>query len=88
LIDYDKLEEHATYYRPKIIVAGMSAYPRFYDYARMRKICDKVGAYLMGDMAHIAGMVAADVIPSPFEYCDIVTTTTHKRYYGPIISYS
>jgi Glycine/serine hydroxymethyltransferase len=57
----------------------MSAYPRFYDYARMRQIADKVGAYLMSDMAHIAGMVAAGVIPSPFEYSDIVTTTTHKR---------
>jgi len=83
LIDYDKLEEHATYFRPKLIVAGMSAYPRFYDYKRMRDICDKVGAYLLADMAHISGLVAAGVVPSPFEYSDIVSTTTHKSLRGP-----
>jgi len=83
LIDYDKLEEHASYFRPKLIVAGMSAYPRFYDYKRMRDICDKVGAYLLADMAHISGLVAAGVVPSPFEYSDIVTTTTHKSLRGP-----
>lgn len=83
LIDYDKFEEHATYYRPKLIVAGMSAYPRFFDYARIRKICDKVGAIMLADMAHISGMVAAGVIPSPFEYADVVTTTTHKSLRGP-----
>ncbi|RYZ76070.1 MAG: hypothetical protein EOP04_32515 [Proteobacteria bacterium] len=79
-MDYEKLEEHAIYFRPKLIVAGMSAYPRFYDYKRMRDICDKVGAYLLSDMAHISGLVAAGVIPSPFEHSDIVSTTTHKRY--------
>jgi len=83
IIDYDKLEENAQLYRPKLIIAGMSAYPRHYDYPRMRKICDSVGAYLMSDMAHIAGLVAAGVVPDPFEYSDIVTTTTHKSLRGP-----
>jgi len=73
----------ASIYRPKLIVAGASAYSRHYDYARMRKICDNVNAYLMADMAHIAGMVAAGLIPNPFEYADIVTTTTHKTLRGP-----
>ncbi|KAK8206717.1 Cytochrome B translational activator protein cbs2 [Zalaria obscura] len=83
LIDYNKLEENATLYRPKIIVAGTSAYSRLLDYARFRKIADSVGAYLLSDMAHISGLVAAGVIPSPFEYSDIVTTTTHKSLRGP-----
>lgn len=78
LIDYDALEKLAEMYRPKIIVAGTSAYSRFIDYARMRKIADSVGAYLLSDMAHVSGLVAAGVMPSPFEYSDIVTTTTHK----------
>ncbi len=82
-IDYDKLEELATIYRPKIIVAGASAYSRFIDYARMRAICDKVNAYLLADMAHISGMVAAKVMPGPFAYADIVTTTSHKSLRGP-----
>lgn len=81
LIDYDKLEELAHLYRPKLIVAGASAYARLYDYQRMKKICESINAVLLSDMAHISGLVAADVIPSPFEYSDIVTTTTHKRYY-------
>lgn len=80
LIDYDKLEELAHLYRPKLIVAGASAYARLYDYQRMRKICDSINAVLLSDMAHISGLVAADVIPSPFEHSDIVTTTTHKRF--------
>ncbi|KAI5293222.1 glycine hydroxymethyltransferase shm1, partial [Ascosphaera acerosa] len=83
LIDYDKLEETAQVYRPKLIVAGTSAYSRLIDYARMRKIADGVGAYLLSDMAHISGLVAAGVIPSPFPHSDIVTTTTHKSLRGP-----
>jgi len=82
-IDYDKLEEHATLFRPKLIIAGTSAYSRHIDYPRMRQICDKVGAYLLADMAHISGLVAAGVVPSPFEYADIITTTTHKSLRGP-----
>ncbi|CCX31350.1 serine hydroxymethyltransferase-domain-containing protein [Pyronema domesticum] len=83
LIDYDALEKMAEIYRPKIIVAGATAYSRFIDYERFRKICDKVGAYLMADIAHLSGMVAAGVIPGPFEHADIVTTTTHKSLRGP-----
>lgn len=83
LIDYDKLEEKALDYRPKLIVCGGSAYAREWDYARLRSIADKVGAYLMMDMAHISGLVAAEVAAQPFPYCDIVTTTTHKSLRGP-----
>ncbi|AGO11460.1 AaceriACR215Cp [[Ashbya] aceris (nom. inval.)] len=83
IIDYETLEKNAELYRPKILVAGTSAYCRLIDYKRMREIADKVGAYLMVDMAHISGLVAAGVIPSPFEYADIVTTTTHKSLRGP-----
>ncbi|EDK46754.1 serine hydroxymethyltransferase [Acetobacter pasteurianus] len=83
LIDYDMLEKTAVLYRPKVLVAGTSAYCRLIDYKRMREIADKVGAYLVVDMAHISGLVAAGVIPSPFEYADIVTTTTHKSLRGP-----
>lgn len=82
-IDYDKLEETAILYRPKIIIAGASAYSRFIDYARMRAICDKVNAYLLSDMAHISGMVAAQVMPGPFTHSDIVMTTSHKSLRGP-----
>lgn len=73
----------ALLYRPKLIVAGASAYARNWDYKRMRKIADSVNAYLMADMAHVSGLVAAGVLPSPFEYADIVTTTTHKSLRGP-----
>jgi glycine hydroxymethyltransferase len=83
IIDYDRLEENALMYRPKVLVAGTSAYCRLIDYARMREIADKVGAYLMVDMAHISGLIAAEVIPSPFLHADIVTTTTHKSLRGP-----
>lgn len=83
IIDYDMLEKTAQLFRPKVLVAGTSAYCRLIDYARMRKIADSVGAYLMVDMAHISGLIAAGVIPSPFEYADIVTTTTHKSLRGP-----
>lgn len=82
-IDYDKLEEKAQDYRPKILICGGSAYPREWDYARFRQIADKVGAILMCDMAHISGLVAAQECLSPFDYCDIVTTTTHKSLRGP-----
>lgn len=77
------LEKNAELYRPKVIVAGSSAYCRNFDYARLRQIADSCGAYLMADMAHISGLVAAGVIPSPFEYSDVVTTTTHKSLRGP-----
>lgn len=83
LIDYDKMEENAKLYRPKLIVAGASAYARLVDYERMRKICDINGAWLLSDMAHISGLVSAGVIPSPFDHSDIVTTTTHKSLRGP-----
>ncbi|KAJ2877714.1 Serine hydroxymethyltransferase, cytosolic, partial [Coemansia asiatica] len=83
IIDYDALEKSAKLFRPKIIVAGASAYARTIDYARMRQIADSIGAYLMADMAHISGLVAAGVLESPFEYADIVTTTTHKSLRGP-----
>ncbi|XP_059281164.1 serine hydroxymethyltransferase, mitochondrial-like [Lycium ferocissimum] len=82
-IDYEQLEKSATLFRPKLIVAGASAYARLYDYARIRKVCDKQKAVLLADMAHISGLVAAGVIPSPFEYADVVTTTTHKSLRGP-----
>merc|ERR1719313_2634014 len=83
LIDYDKLEENAALYRPKLIVAGASAYSRLYDYGRMRDIADNSNAWLLADMAHISGLVAAGVVESPFDYADVVTTTTHKSLRGP-----
>lgn len=83
LIDYDTLEANAILFRPKVIVAGASAYSRVIDYKRMRAIADKVGAYLLSDMAHISGLVSAGVTESPFPYSDIVTTTTHKSLRGP-----
>lgn len=82
-IDYDKVLEIAKECKPKMIVAGASAYPRIIDFAKLREIADAVGAYLMVDMAHIAGLVAAGVHPSPFPYADVVTSTTHKTLRGP-----
>ncbi len=82
-IDYDALLEAAKTCRPKLIVAGASAYPRTLDFAKFRAVADEVGAYLMVDMAHIAGLVAAGAHPSPFPYADVVTTTTHKTLRGP-----
>lgn len=82
-IDYDQLERSASLFRPKLIVAGASAYSRHYDYARMRKVCDKQKAVLLADMAHISGLVAGGVVPSPFDFADVVTTTTHKSLRGP-----
>lgn len=82
-IDYDELERIAVEAKPKLIVAGASAYARVIDFKRFREVADKVGAYLMVDMAHIAGLVAAGVHPSPIPYADVVTTTTHKTLRGP-----
>lgn len=83
VIDYDRVLELAKECRPKLVVAGASAYPRLIDFARFREIADAVGAYLMVDMAHIAGLVAAGVHPSPVPYADVVTSTTHKTLRGP-----
>ncbi len=83
LIDYDALEAQAALFKPALIVCGGSAYPREWDYARYRKIADENGSLLMMDMAHISGLVATGEAASPFEYCDIVTTTTHKSLRGP-----
>jgi len=82
-LDYDSLEQRALDFRPKMIICGGSAYPREWDYARLRATADKVGAILMCDMAHISGLVAAKEAASPFEHCDIVTSTTHKTLRGP-----
>ena len=82
-IDYDKLEQLAVENKPKMIIAGASAYPRTIDFERFAQIAKKVGAYLMVDMAHIAGLVAAGFHPNPVEYADFVTTTTHKTLRGP-----
>ena len=81
-IDYDKVQQRAEECRPKLIIAGASAYPRFIDFKRMREIADSVRAYLMVDMAHIAGLVAAGEHPSPVPYAHVVTTTTHKTLRG------
>jgi glycine hydroxymethyltransferase len=83
LLDYDEVERLAVEHKPRMIIAGYSAYSRVLDFARFRKIADKVGAYLMADIAHIAGLVAAGEHPSPVPYADFVTTTTHKTLRGP-----
>ncbi|KAF6140787.1 hypothetical protein GIB67_042200 [Kingdonia uniflora] len=83
LVDYEMMEKTSILFRPKLIIIGASAYPRDFDYPRARKIADAVGAFLMMDMAHISGLVAASVVANPFEYCDVVTTTTHKSLRGP-----
>lgn len=82
-IDYDKMRETALECKPKLIVSGASAYSRVIDFAKIRDICDEVGAYMMVDIAHIAGLVAAGLHPSPVPYADVVTTTTHKTLRGP-----
>lgn len=82
-IDYDSILELAKQYKPKLIIAGASAYPRIIDFKKFREISDEVGTYLMVDMAHIAGLVATGLHPSPFPYADVVTTTTHKTLRGP-----
>lgn len=83
MLDYDAIRATALECKPKLILAGASAYPRIIDFAKMREIADEVGAYLMVDMAHIAGLVAAGLHPSPVPYADVVTTTTHKTLRGP-----
>merc|ERR1712113_405950 len=83
LIDFDKLRESALVFRPAMILCGASAYPRVVDFAKFRAIADEVGALLMADIAHISGLVATKQHPSPFEHCDVVTTTTHKSLRGP-----
>lgn len=83
VIDYDEMEKIAVECKPKMLVAGASAYPRVIDFKRIRQICDKVGALMFVDIAHIAGLVAAGIHPSPVPYADFVTTTTHKTLRGP-----
>ncbi|MCW8409999.1 serine hydroxymethyltransferase [Legionella sp. PATHC035] len=83
LIDYDVLEQLALEHKPKLIIAGFSAYSRVLDWPRFRAIADKVGAYLMADVAHVAGLIAVGLYPSPVPYADVVTTTTHKTLRGP-----
>ncbi|MCI1742594.1 MAG: serine hydroxymethyltransferase [Prevotella sp.] len=82
-VDYDEMEKLALKYKPKLIIGGGSAYSREWDYARMRKICDEIGALFMVDMAHPAGLIAAGLLKNPVKYADIVTTTTHKTLRGP-----
>jgi glycine hydroxymethyltransferase len=82
-IDYDELEALAVEHKPKLIVSGATAYPRKFDFERIRAICDKVGAKMLVDMAHIAGLIAGKVHPDPIPYADVVTTTTHKTLRGP-----
>lgn len=82
-IDYDKLEEQAILFRPKLLICGASAYPRDWDFARLREIADLAGSYLFCDMAHVSGLVAAGEAPNPFTLCDFVTSTTHKSLRGP-----
>jgi glycine hydroxymethyltransferase len=83
LLDYDELERLARTGKPKLIIAGGSAYPRFIDFARIRRVADEVGAYFVVDMAHFAGLVAADLYPNPLPHAHVVTTTTHKTLRGP-----
>jgi glycine hydroxymethyltransferase len=83
LVDYEQLATNANIFKPRLVVCGGSAYPRDWEYERLRKIADGQGAYLLSDMAHISGLVAAAEQNSPFEHCDVVTTTTHKTLRGP-----
>ncbi len=82
-LDYDQIRELALQHRPKLLICGYSAYPRVIDFEKFRRIADEVGAYLLADIAHIAGLVATALHPSPIPYCDVVTTTTHKTLRGP-----
>merc|ERR1719471_1210829 len=82
-IYFEKLRKNALIFRPAMILCGASAYPRTIEFAKFREIADEVGALLMADIAHISGLVATKQHPSPFEHCDIVTTTTHKSLRGP-----
>jgi glycine hydroxymethyltransferase len=83
LVDFEDLRKKASLFRPAMIICGFSAYPRHVDFAKFREIADEVGAVLMADIAHISGLVATGQHPSPFEHCDVVTTTTHKSLRGP-----
>lgn len=83
LIDYDELDHRANLFGPNLIIVGASAYSRDYDYVKFREIADKHNAYLMADMAHTSGLIASNLLKSPFDYCDVVTTTTHKTLRGP-----
>ncbi|CAG8585262.1 9067_t:CDS:2 [Ambispora gerdemannii] len=83
IIDYDRLEQTSLLFKPKLLICGASAYPRDWDYARLRKIADLHGAYLLADIAHIGGLIAGQEANNPFEVCDVVTTTTHKTLRGP-----
>lgn len=76
LIDYDKLAAQAKLFKPRLIICGASAYPRDWDYAKLKAIAEKEGAYLMADIAHTSGLIAAQELDSPFDHCDVVTTTT------------
>ncbi len=82
-LDYDQIRELALQHRPKLLICGYSAYPRIIDFEKFRRIADEIGAYLLADIAHIAGLVATGLHPSPIPYCDVVTTTTHKTLRGP-----
>lgn len=82
-LDYESIRELALQHRPKLLICGYSAYPRVIDFEKFRGIADEIGAYLLADIAHIAGLVATDLHPSPIPYCDVVTTTTHKTLRGP-----
>lgn len=83
LIDFDQVQKTAEEFRPNIIIVGASAYPRDFDYGKFRKIADSINAYLLADISHISGLVASKEQNSPFELCDVVTTTTHKSLRGP-----
>ena len=83
LIDYQGLRKQAKIYKPRLIICGASAYPRDWDYKSLRETADEHGAFLMADIAHTSGLVAAGELADPFQYCDVVTTTTHKTLRGP-----
>ena len=83
LIDFEDLEKKANDFKPKLIIVGASAYPRDFDYEKFRKIANKYNSYLMADIAHTSGLISSKILKSPFEYCDVVTTTTHKTLRGP-----
>lgn len=83
LVDYAALAAQAKVFKPRLVICGASAYPRDWDYGKLREICDKEGAFLMADIAHTSGLIAAQELDNPFEYCDVVTTTTHKTLRGP-----
>lgn len=83
LIDYAGLDSQAKIFKPRLIICGASAYPRDWDYGRLKQVAEREGAWLMADIAHTSGLVAAQELNNPFEFCDVVTTTTHKTLRGP-----